>query len=300
MLRPTSGCAGSGPLHRSSVDVAWRTVFTLTSFTCFGLGALLLGVVLFPLIHLINRDAAASERCCRKCIHYSFRLFVGLMNVTGVLDYRVTGRPRSARGQLIVANHPSLIDVIFVVAQVPDAYCVVKDDLGRNLFTRFIVKATGYVTSEPPELAISRCVELLEAGATVVMFPEGTRTVSGQPLCFKHGAARVICQARCPVLPVHLSITPPTLAKGEAWSKVPDTRVQYFMEFGDVVASEQLLEVGRSERQNTRICSQRLQSLFEDKLEKHNDHGRPVEGHQSPDCEYAGARGYRALQHRGR
>jgi 1-acyl-sn-glycerol-3-phosphate acyltransferase len=220
--------------------------------------------------------------------------------VTGVLDYRITGRRPSAPGQLVVANHPSLIDVIFVVAQVPDAYCVVKDDLGRNVFTRLIVKATGYVTSDPPELAISRCVELLEAGATVVMFPEGTRTVGGQPLCFKHGAARVICRARCAVLPAHLAISPPTLAKGEAWSKVPETRVQYFMEFGDVVAPEQLLGEGCSERQNTRICSQRLQSLFEDKRENYNDYGRPVDGHQGTDREYAGARGYRALQHRGR
>lgn len=257
-------------------------MFTLTSFASFGLGALLLGMVLFPLIHLGSRNRTTAQRLCRNCIHHSFRLFVGLMNVTGVLDYRIAGRRTLAPGQLVVANHPSLIDVIFVVAQMPDACCVVKDDLGRNLFTRFIVRATGYITSDPPERALSRCVDSLKSGGIVVMFPEGTRTVGGQPLCFKHGAARVVCQARCPVLPVHLRIWPPTLAKGERWFRVPASKVQYYMEFGDVLTPEQLLEPGCSERQNTRICSQRLQSLFKEKLEQddnYDNYGRPVEGH---------------------
>jgi 1-acyl-sn-glycerol-3-phosphate acyltransferase len=281
-------------------DVAWRTVFTLFSFTCFGLGALLLGTVVFPLIHLANRNSDTAQRACRKCIHYSFRLFVAMMKVTGVLDYEIVGRRQPAPGQLIVANHPSLIDVIFVVAQVPDAYCVVKDDLGRNLFTRFIVKATGYVTFRRPDLAISRCVELLESGSNAVMFPEGTRTVPGQPLTFKHGTSRVICKALCPVVPVYLRISPPTLAKGESWSKVPPTRVQYLMEFGETVAAQALMEENRSERHNTRVCAQRLQSLFEAKLGKDSHYGKPAEGHQGPDREYSGARGYRAFQHRGR
>jgi 1-acyl-sn-glycerol-3-phosphate acyltransferase len=184
------------------------------------------------------------------------------MRSTGLLEYQVRGRLQVKPGTLVVANHPSLIDVIFIVAHLPDTICVVKEALARNLFTRAVVRATGYLTSATPGQMIHDCVQLLSEGATILMFPEGTRTVSGQPLTFRHGAARVLCRALCPLTPIFLRISPPTLAKGQAWFRVPDRKVRYVMEVGDPLAPVELIESTGSERRDTKNCTERLQSIF--------------------------------------
>ncbi|WP_245395071.1 hypothetical protein [methane-oxidizing endosymbiont of Gigantopelta aegis] len=35
-------------------------------------------------------------------------------------------------GQLIVANHPTLIDIVFLISRIPYACCIVKDSLWHN------------------------------------------------------------------------------------------------------------------------------------------------------------------------
>jgi 1-acyl-sn-glycerol-3-phosphate acyltransferase len=267
-------------------------VFTLVSFACFGLGALVLGGMVLPVIHLLNRDAANARRVSRSAVRQSFRLFIWLMKSTGVLSYEVTGQGCVPPGTLVVANHPSLIDVIFVVAHIDDAYCVVKAELGSNVFTRLIVKTTGYPTSAEPERMIEDCVRLLEAGAVVVMFPEGTRTVPGRAPIFKRGAARVLCRAACPLTPVFLRITPPTLAKGEPWSKVPRDKVRYSMEIGEPVPAALLVDQAASERRNVRSGTDWMRHYFVDKLgaslaDEQSPDRRTADGHQDPDRRYA-------------
>ena len=167
---------------RAKLDILLRTAGTVISFTLFGLGALLLSLLAFPLIHLCVHPKPAAQRTCRRLVQLSFRLFIELMKRMGVLDYDIFGTRNFGAGQLIVANHPSLIDVIFVVAQIPDAYCIVKEALRRNPFTGLIVGATGYVANSAADQLIADCVTLLDAGGTLIMFPEGTRTRPGQSL----------------------------------------------------------------------------------------------------------------------
>ena len=48
------------------------------------------------------------------------------------LDVRVESINQNAPGQIIVANHPSLLDVVFLVAQLPQADCIVKREAWSN------------------------------------------------------------------------------------------------------------------------------------------------------------------------
>jgi 1-acyl-sn-glycerol-3-phosphate acyltransferase len=139
------------------------------------------------------------------------------------------GRP----GQVIVANHPSLIDVVFLIAFVPDACCVVKNALWRNPFTRGPVTAAGYVSNVPTDRMIESASDTLRQGQSVIIFPEGTRTTPGEALQFHRGAATIAIRAAAVVTPVYISCHPTTLSKGSPWYRVPYKRACFQLKVGD-------------------------------------------------------------------
>ncbi len=110
------------------LDYLRRLAGTGLSFVLFGAGGVVIGVIAFPLICLISRGDARRRIRARWLIHKAFALHLGTMKFLGVLDYRIDGLEQlhQSRGELIVANHPTLIDVVFLISQLPQADCIVK------------------------------------------------------------------------------------------------------------------------------------------------------------------------------
>ena len=66
------------------------------------------------------------------------------MRFLGVLTYECHGEDilRAERGALIIANHPSLLDIVFLLAFVGRAQCVVKAGVWKSPFMKGVVRAT--------------------------------------------------------------------------------------------------------------------------------------------------------------
>jgi 1-acyl-sn-glycerol-3-phosphate acyltransferase len=213
----------------------WRVVRTGTCFAVFGIGALTLGLLVFPLLLLLVRDAGRRRSRARAIIHRSFRMFVALMHRVGGFTYEITGRERLGRpGQLIIANHPTLIDVVLIIGLTP-AGCVVKEALFRNRYMRRVVEAAGYISNGSTPGMIEQASAALRAGDTLVMFPEGTRTRPGEPLAFHRGAASVALQAAGFLTPVYITTDPVFLPKNQPWYHVPRTRPHLRLAVGNDV-----------------------------------------------------------------
>ncbi|KAA1190482.1 1-acyl-sn-glycerol-3-phosphate acyltransferase [Pseudohalioglobus sediminis] len=206
----------------------WRVLATGICFTLFGVGGLLMGLVLFPILALFSRDPRVRTRRCRLVIHHAFRLFIKLIHSLGLLTYSLDGE-ESLRGEgvLVIANHPTLIDVIFLVAQIPNASCIVKAGLFQNPFTRGPVSWAGYIPNTEPEELFENCQRQLEEGANLVIFPEGTRSIEGRLHKFRRGAAYIWLRFNCDLALATLNSEPPTLAKNTPWYKIPRQRFHY-------------------------------------------------------------------------
>jgi 1-acyl-sn-glycerol-3-phosphate acyltransferase len=218
----------------------WRLGATGLSFAVFGLGQLVLGILVFPLIRLLPGGRNTYQARTRTLLRHAFRLFIWFMRWVGVLSYEFRGVERLGKpGQLIVANHPSLIDIVFLLGFVPDANCVVKWELWHNIFTMFAVGGAGYVSNLPTESMIEGADAALRAGQCVLMFPEGTRTKPGQPMHFHRGCANVAVRAAAVVTPMYIRVQPATLAKGVPWYRIPVTRPRFSLQVGDDIAVAQ-------------------------------------------------------------
>lgn len=219
------------------VDRVWRFFGTGLSFAVFGVGGLVLAVIVFPAISIVSRDAKTRGLRARATVQRSFRAFLWMMHGLGVFDFEVDPRCREAftadGGLIIVANHPTLIDVVQLLAEVKYGNCIVKRALWRNPFLGLVVRATNYIPNDDSEQLLEDCVAALNCGETLVVFPEATRTVPGQPMQLRRGAARVALAAKTQMQMVHISCDPPTLTKAEHWFEIPPRRPCLQMKVGD-------------------------------------------------------------------
>ncbi len=259
---------------------AWRVAATGVSFALFGLGGLLMRLAVFPLLHLLVWRRELRVTAARTIIRLAFRAYVDVMRALGVLRYEVRGLEKlERRGLLILANHPTLIDTVFLMAFVRNADCIVKGALWNNPFTRGPVRAAGYISNGGGNSSngggdgdggdlVKDCIASLERGNNLIVFPEGTRTPAGGAISLKRGAANVAVRGARAITPVVIRCDPPTLGKGEKWWRVPPRRVLFSLEVQDDVAVEPFIH-GSSDVMAARRLTEFLQNYFTGKYQGH-------------------------------
>ncbi|AQZ35247.1 acyltransferase [Pseudomonas sp. LPH1] len=226
-----------------SPPYAWRLVATALSFALFGVGGVLLRVLVFPLLSLLPGDALRRRTRARAVVSRTFRLFVEFMFRTGVLTYEVEGAERLGRpGQMVIANHPSLIDVVVLIAFIRDANCVVKQSLWENPCMRGPIRAAQYISNSGSMDMLDEAAGALQNGETLIIFPEGTRTVPGSSPEFHRGAAAIAVRGASVVTPVVISVTPTTLTKAEPWYSIPSRRFHFRLRVGEDIDPRQFTE----------------------------------------------------------
>ena len=214
-----------------------RQAATAFAFICFGLGGLCMRVAYFPLLGLLVRDPAGRTRHARRTVQRSFAAFVWLLGVLDLVRVQVEGAEKLQRGGLLVlANHPTLVDVVILIALVRNADCVVKASLARNPFTRGPIAATGYIANDGGPELLDECMKSLAQGGNLVIFPEGTRTSFGEPLRLQRGAAQIAARLQRNVTPVLIHGLPHGLGKGQRWWHVGEEAMRLRVTVGDDIA----------------------------------------------------------------
>jgi len=117
---------------------------------------------------------------------------------------------------VLVANHVSYFDPIVLSSIVPLS-AVAKREVGQWPLIGEVARKLGtlYVTREDAHSG-ARCLReaqrALEAGVSVLVFPEGTTTHGDSVLPFKRGIFGVAARAKVPVVPVSLRYDRPSAA----------------------------------------------------------------------------------------
>lgn len=206
-----------------------RLVGTGLLYVVFGTGSVLLVLVVMLPLAIVFADAPdARVRWWRAAIRITFAGFVQLGGWLRAFDVHfIDAAGLREPGQMIIANHPSLLDVVILMSQLPDVDCVIKHRLSRNPFVSLQVWMADYVRNDSAEEVVRECARRLNAGRSLIVFPEGTRSRRGSPLKFQRGAARVILACGAPVRPVVVHCRPLALGKAEPWYRIPERRIQY-------------------------------------------------------------------------
>jgi 1-acyl-sn-glycerol-3-phosphate acyltransferase len=253
---------------RERLRYLWRLAATGLAFLAMGGGGLFLALAVIPIATLGTRDPQVRTRRARRIIRASFHLYVHTLRLTGVIRLEVIGEERllSCRGNLIIANHPTLLDVVLIMSLVPDARCVVKHELWRNPFLALIVRAAGYIRNDQePERFIEACRGALAAGSNLIIFPEGTRSVPGRPVHFQRGFAHIATLTGASLQLVTITCDPITLFKGQPWYVIPECPPTFRIEINERLETVRFLGAGPRPLGARRLVSQ-LESYYGRKL----------------------------------
>ena len=141
-----------------------------------------------------------------------------LKTINNIKVYGVQNVPRSG-GVIIASNHASYIDPPAVGAssrRMRMTHFMARDTLFRNPFMGVFLRRVGVIPldREKGDLkAMKTAIQLLKDGACVALFPEGTRSETGELQPPKPGIGFLVSKGEAPVVPVYVH------GSFEAWSK---------------------------------------------------------------------------------
>lgn len=213
---------------KAQLDYAWRFIATGLCLGVFCLCSLLFSFFVCPVVLCWPRTAA-RQRVVRAGIHHVFRGLVALLQGLRVMTLEATGIDalRERRPAIIVANHPTWLDVVILLSLVPSCCCIVKSALWRNPCFWAIVRAAQYASNADPAALIEAGSQQLAQGCTVIVFPEGTRSPAQNRLhAFSRGFAHMALKAGVPILPVLIDCDPPVFTRARRWYHVPPRAFQ--------------------------------------------------------------------------
>jgi len=223
----------------AGLDRPYRIIATGFCFVIFGLLGLFILCVIVPLASFVWPKTPASQQRVRNILHDGMRWMTQLMVVCGVLSLEVRNKERLAKnGLLIVANHPSLVDVVLLIGLLRQPNCVVKASLKTNLFTRGPVKCGGFIVNSDGPQFVEDGIASVRAGDNLVIFPEGTRSITHDGVLspMKRGAANIALRGNIDLTPVVITVSEPALGKGVAWYRAPACRPHFVLDVKDEIS----------------------------------------------------------------
>ena len=229
------------PPIKNKVLYAYRVFAKWFSFFYFGINVVVLVSVIFPITRLILHPRERFKKFCRGLISSAMRLFVFVMHVVGASSLEKVDRNsyRNIRSKIIVANHPSLLDVIMLLSLIPNADCIVAGYTEHGIL-REIVRQLYILSSHNFDDILQACSESLKQGNCLIIFPEGTRTPRSGKIIIKKGAARIALTSGCNILPLHIGGTDKYgLGKRDPWTGYnPRERYLYRISMGEEISPE--------------------------------------------------------------
>ena len=232
---------------RSIVRLA-RSAAIVGSFIFFGFGSAWLSFVYLPWVRWRTPPEQRAERS-QLAVHRGFRFFLRVVAFVQRYDLEIDAQGADAIDgpYVLMANHPTLIDVILLTAAHRRLVSVVKGEYYRVPVLRPLLRQCAYIdgadrSPSALEALIEQSVERLREGVSVLAFPEGTRSRPGELRPFRRAPFEIAAVAGVPIRPAAIFVDPPTLTGHEPWYR-PSEPVSRFR-----IKYLPLIEVGPGRR----------------------------------------------------
>lgn len=170
----------------------------------------------------------------RAAIAHVYAIFWALARRAGMLkiDADALDPLRDVPGLVLVANHPSMLDALILVARLPRSACVMKASLMKNVFLGPGARLARYIRNDSARGMIRCAVDDLKAGGQLVLFPEGTRTTTDTVDPFRPGFTLIAKLASVPIQTVFIDTRSPYLGKGWPLWRLPPLPIEFSVRLG--------------------------------------------------------------------
>jgi 1-acyl-sn-glycerol-3-phosphate acyltransferase len=186
----------------------------LLALLCLGCSVLTLPLSLLP--------RQTAMRVSRRAIMRGFGWFAAWLHLIGAyrLDLSAIDAVREVPGLILAPNHPSLIDALLILTRHPNLACVMKEELMANALLGPGARLACYIRNGSPRQMVADAIRTLRAGGSLLLFPEGTRSVRAPVNELKRSVAVIAHHARASVQTLLIETDSAFLSKGwSLWSR---------------------------------------------------------------------------------
>lgn len=174
---------------------------------------LILSIIVLPIEWLIGKiSKKAKDKSSRIIIKIVFRIFL----FTSGVKATVIGRENIPQDKavLYVGNHRGIFDIIATYPYLPgiSGYVAKKSLKKFPLFSHWMsnIKCL-FIDREDARQGLKTIllgIEYIKSGASLVIFPEGTRSKSDKEMLpFKDGSFKLATKTGCPIVPLAINNT---------------------------------------------------------------------------------------------
>lgn len=236
-----------------------------SGFVVFGLICLFANIFLLPIIILRLYKFERVRDFSRFWVMSLWSLFLRYAVLVRYIKYDFIDLDKLKNGgNLIIANHPSLLDVVFLLSHIKNTNCIVKSELSKNIFLYPAIKCSGYLLNTENEVFLENGINALKNGENLIIFPEGTRT-KGE-IIFHKAAVRIGLKGAKYITPIIINMNPRSLKKGQSWYNTPQITINYTFKVLDALHVKDYLK-DRPVPAMARKLNKSLVELYKKELE---------------------------------
>lgn len=205
-----------------SISLLWAAY----EYLAMGLGLLFLALLCliwlpFAMIMRPLMPGRRGRRFGQRMISWGFRLYLGFLRLACAshFDLRDLDALRDHPPRVLVANHPSLLDVVLIVSRLPNVVCIMKASLMRNILLGSAARLAGYISNKGPLEMVLQAGQALDEGTHVLLFPEGSRTRKFPLDALNNSAALIARRTGIPIQSLLIRFSSPDSAPylGKGW-----------------------------------------------------------------------------------
>jgi 1-acyl-sn-glycerol-3-phosphate acyltransferase len=175
--------------------------------TIFGFVGFVIGSLFITLCGLILFTIFPAKKATRKLIFHYIIVYVFRAVLASFVNVKKTvintHGETFKKPAVIVANHQSHIDLALTLQLYPKMIVFTNDWVYNSPFYGWIVKlADYYPASEGYEKSLDKLQALVKEGYSILIFPEGTRSIDGDIHRFHKGAFLLAEQLQLDIIPL--------------------------------------------------------------------------------------------------
>lgn len=248
---------------------AFRGFLVLFCIAFLGIGAVILRytVMIFPMVFIKDEDK--KFKTCSVILRKSWIFYLGILKFFRIAEIHIEDldKIKSIKNSIIISTHPSLLDIVILIANIPYTTCFAAEKIGRNPFFKPMADLLFVLESRNIDEWLEKSLMFLNRGFNIVIFPMGGRHQLHEHPKIRKGAMLLAQKSGRNIVMLKIENDFDFLAKGKPAHRISRKIVSYKISYLDEMNTEEMLKKYPDEaafRQKTAdIAAKTLYGLIE-------------------------------------
>lgn len=236
-----------------------RSLIVILEMLIFALGAIIIGFIIIPL-STFKFDENEKRKYCANVVHKSWNFFCKMLCAFHTIEIEINDELKNISQKVIVASHPSLLDIVILIGLIPNCLCIAKKELLKNPIMHNIVKSLYIINDIELKEFQEETKKALESGFNIIIFPTGTRTLENEEIKIHKGAAQIAIYANEDIIPIKIETNYPLLTKNHFSLDAGTKQIKY------TITRKNGIEINKYK--NLNLSEIKLRKLLSEKIKE--------------------------------